>query len=128
MAGPAALARRFSRKRTRARGIEEIETQNCGGVERNRRTSNCTPAERSGAIRSLPQDPTRSEWWHRQHTGSCRLLRLFRDNGIEFVPTPYPVEDENWNWAMENRSGIFVGTREFAVPSRNHLAALVAVK
>src|SRR5205823_9859399 len=29
---------------------------------------------------------------------------------------------------MENRSGIFVGTREFAVPSRNHLAALVAVK
>ncbi|PYL81440.1 MAG: hypothetical protein DMF23_14350 [Verrucomicrobia bacterium] len=56
------------------------------------------------------------------------FFRLFRDNGIEFVPTPYPVEDENWNWAMENRSGIFVGTREFAVPSRNHLAALVAVK
>src|SRR5207237_6312569 len=28
----------------------------------------------------------------------------------------------------ENRSGMFVGTREFAVPSRNHLAALVAVK
>src|SRR6266700_3515352 len=56
------------------------------------------------------------------------FFRLFRDNGIEFVPTPYPVEDENWNWAMENRSGIFVGTREFAVPSRNHLAALVTVK
>jgi hypothetical protein len=56
------------------------------------------------------------------------FFRLLRDNGIEFVPTPYPVEDENWNWAMENRSGIFVGTREFAVPSRNHLAALVAVK
>src|SRR5207249_833684 len=33
-----------------------------------------------------------------------------------------------WNWAMENRSGIFVGTREFAVPSRNHLAALLATK
>src|SRR5437868_3530263 len=29
---------------------------------------------------------------------------------------------------MENRSGIFVGTREFAVPSRNHLSALLAVK
>ena len=56
------------------------------------------------------------------------FFRLFRNNGIEFVPTPYPIEDENWNWAMENRSGIFVGTREFAVPSRNHLAALVAVK
>ena len=40
------------------------------------------------------------------------LFRLFRDNGIEDFPTPYPIEDENWNWAMENRSGIFVGTRE----------------
>src|SRR5437868_2737029 len=29
---------------------------------------------------------------------------------------------------MENRSGIFVGTREFEVPSRNHLAALLAAK
>src|SRR5437016_13892047 len=56
------------------------------------------------------------------------FFRLVRDNGIEFVPTPYPIEDENWNWVMENRSGIFVGTREFAVPSRNHLAALVTVK
>jgi hypothetical protein len=56
------------------------------------------------------------------------FFRLFRDNGIEFVPTPYPFGDENWNCAIENRSGIFVGTREFAVPSRNHLAALLAVK
>jgi hypothetical protein len=56
------------------------------------------------------------------------FFRLFRDNGIEYLPTPYPIEDENWNWAMENRSGIFVGTREFAVPTRNHLSALLAVK
>ena len=56
------------------------------------------------------------------------FFRLFRDNGIEYLPTPYPIEDENWNWAMENRSGIFVGTREFAVPTRNHLPALLAVK
>ena len=56
------------------------------------------------------------------------FFRLFRDKGIEYLPTPYPIEDENWNWAMENRSGIFVGTREFAVPTRNHLSALLAVK
>ena len=55
------------------------------------------------------------------------FFRFFRDDGIEYLPTPYPIEDENWNWAMENRSGIFVGTREL-VPSRNHLAALLAVK
>ncbi len=70
--------------------------------------------EANGGIASTPE--------------AADFFRLFRDNGIEFVPTPYPIEDENWNWAMENRSGIFVGTREFAVPSRNHLAALVAVK
>ena len=56
------------------------------------------------------------------------FFRFFRDDGIEYLPTPYPIEDENWNWAMENRSGIFVGTREFAVPTRNHLSALLAVK
>jgi len=56
------------------------------------------------------------------------FFRLFRDKGIGYLPTPYPIENENWNWAMENRSGIFVGTREFAVPSRNHLSALLAVK
>ena len=56
------------------------------------------------------------------------FFRLFRDDGIEYLPTPYPIEDENWNWAMENRSGIFLGTRELGVPSRNHLAALLAAK
>jgi hypothetical protein len=70
--------------------------------------------EANGGIASTPE--------------AADFFRLFRDNGIEFVPTPYPIEDENWNWAMENRSGIFVGTREFAVPTRNHLAALLAVK
>src|SRR5256714_3733586 len=56
------------------------------------------------------------------------FFRLFRDKGIGYLPTPYPIEDQNWNWAMENRSGIFLGTRELGVPSRNHLAALLAAK
>src|SRR6184192_2871818 len=70
--------------------------------------------EANGGIASTPE--------------AADFFRLFRNNGIEFVPTPYPIEDENWNWAMENRSGIFVGTRELAVPTRNHLSALLAVK
>src|SRR5437588_3135875 len=70
--------------------------------------------EANGGIASTPE--------------AADFFRLFRDHGIEFVPTPYPIEDENWNWAMENRSGIFVGTREFAIPSRNHLTALLAAK
>ena len=50
--------------------------------------------------------------------------------GVEFIPTPYPVEDARWDFGMllEERRGIFVGTREFGVPSRNHLAALLAIK
>lgn len=47
----------------------------------------------------------------------------------EFIPTPYPIDDERWNFSIpfEERRGIFVGTREFGVPSRNHLAALLTV-
>ncbi len=49
---------------------------------------------------------------------------------VEFLPTPYPVDDPRWDFSvpLEERRGIFVGTREFASPSRNHLAALLAVR
>jgi hypothetical protein len=70
--------------------------------------------EANGCITSTPE--------------AVELFRSFRNNAVEFIPTPYPIEDENWNWTMEHRSGIFVGTREFGVPSRNHLAALLAAK
>ena len=50
--------------------------------------------------------------------------------GVEFIPTPYPVEDERWDFStpLEERRGVFVGTREFTTASRNHLAALLAMK
>jgi hypothetical protein len=43
-----------------------------------------------------------------------------------FVPTPYPVEVPEWNFArpIAEQSGIFLGTREFGVASRRHLVAL----
>lgn len=49
---------------------------------------------------------------------------------VEFLPTPYPVEDPRWDFSapLEERRGIFIGTREFATPSRNHLAALLAIR
>lgn len=56
------------------------------------------------------------------------FFRNFHQKRVAFIPTPYPLEDENWRWSNENRAGIFVGTREFSVPSRNHLAALLAAK
>ena len=44
----------------------------------------------------------------------------------EFIPTPYPLDFKEWDFSIpiEERSGIFLGTREFFVPSRNHAAAI----
>jgi hypothetical protein len=46
---------------------------------------------------------------------------------VAFIPTPYPVEDPRWDFSrpVTERSGVVIGTREFDVPSRNHLAALI---
>lgn len=52
------------------------------------------------------------------------------DEGIAYLPTPYPVHDARWTFSRphEERRGIFVGTREWEVPSRNHAAALLAAR
>ena len=46
------------------------------------------------------------------------------------LPTPYPVDDPRWDFSVptEERRGIWVGTREFGVPSRQHLAAVLAAR
>jgi hypothetical protein len=47
-----------------------------------------------------------------------------------FIPTPYPLKSKRWNLSIppELQTGIFVGTREWDVPSRNHAAALVVAR
>jgi hypothetical protein len=58
-------------------------------------------------------------------------VRTKRDPAtVAFVPTPYPIEDERWNFSVPaaEQSGIFVGTREWDVPSRNHLAVLLIAR
>jgi hypothetical protein len=49
---------------------------------------------------------------------------------VAFIPTPYPIEDQRWNFCLSpgEQSGIFVGTREWDVPSRNHFAALLVAR
>src|SRR5437764_7500485 len=49
---------------------------------------------------------------------------------VAFIPTPYPVEDRQWNFSVspDDQSGIFLGTREWDVPSRNHFAALLLAR
>jgi hypothetical protein len=49
---------------------------------------------------------------------------------VAFIPTPYPIADSRWDFSrpLEERSGIFIGTREWDVPSRNHLCALLLAR
>src|SRR5258708_21774460 len=46
---------------------------------------------------------------------------------VTFIPTPYPIEDQRWNFSLpvSEQSGIFVATREWHLPSRNHSPALL---
>src|SRR5262245_35878141 len=49
---------------------------------------------------------------------------------VRFMPTPYPLEDQSWDFSVPRKvqSGIFVGTREWDIPSRNHFAALLIAR
>jgi hypothetical protein len=49
---------------------------------------------------------------------------------VAFIPTPYPLEDKHWDFSVQpdKQSGIFIGTREFDIPSRNHLSALLLAR
>ena len=60
-----------------------------------------------------------------------RRVRANQDaDTVVFIPTPYPLEEKPWDFAIapNQQSGIFVGTREWDVPSRNHLAALLLAR
>jgi len=60
-----------------------------------------------------------------------RRVRSSHDPGtVTFLPTPYPIEDQRWNFSVpgNEQSGIFIGTREWDVPSRNHFAALLIAR
>ncbi len=60
-----------------------------------------------------------------------RRVRLNRNpDTVAFIPTPYPLEEKPWDFAVppDQQTGIFVGTREWEVASRNHLAALLLAR
>src|SRR5438034_2116123 len=73
-----------------------------------------------GCIASTPEAAEiyqRTRWEHNPAT-------------VAFIPTPYPLEDQQWNFSVppDELTGIFVGTREWDVPSRNHFAALLVAR
>jgi hypothetical protein len=60
------------------------------------------------------------------------LLPLYATTSrhVAHIATPYPIDLSNWNFAipLAERSGLLIGTREFDVPSRNHLLALAIAR
>lgn len=58
-----------------------------------------------------------------------RAIRTSPDR-VAFIPTPYPIDDRRWDFSRSigERSGIFIGTREWKVLSRNHLGALLVAR
>ena len=99
-------------------GLHQIAQQLCGLGKLSRFMK--IVGEADGCIATTPEA---AEIYQR--------IRSKRDPAtVAFVPTPYPIEDERWNFSepTAERSGIFVGTREWDVPSRNHLAALVLAR
>ena len=99
-------------------GLHQIAQQLCdrGKLSRFMRIL----AQADGCIASTPEAAEiyqRARWEHDPAT-------------VAFIPTPYPVEDRRWNFSVppEEQSGIFVGTREFDVPSRNHFAAVLVAR
>jgi hypothetical protein len=99
-------------------GLHQIAQQLCdrGKLSRFMRIL----AQADGCIASTPEAAEiyqRTRWEHNPAT-------------VAFIPTPYPVEDRRWHFSVppEEQSGIFVGTREFDVPSRNHFAAVLVAR
>ena len=49
---------------------------------------------------------------------------------ISFIATPYPLGQPEWDFSVrpDKQSGIFIGTREWDIPSRNHLTCLLLAR
>jgi hypothetical protein len=59
-----------------------------------------------------------------------RIRSKHDPSSVTFIPTPYPIGDQRWDFSVSRneQSGIFIGTREWDVPSRNHFAALLVAR
>ena len=99
-------------------GLHQIAQQLCDRAKLSRFMK--ILGEADGCIATTPEAAEiyqRARWKHDPAT-------------VVFIPTPYPLEDRQWNFSVQvnEQAGIFVGTREWDVPSRNHFAALLVAR
>jgi hypothetical protein len=99
-------------------GLHQIAQQLCdrGKLSRFMRIL----AQADGCIASTPEAAEIYQRARCQHSPAT----------VAFIPTPYPVEHQQWKFSVppDELTGIFVGTREWDVPSRNHFAALLVAR
>jgi hypothetical protein len=99
-------------------GLHQIAQQLCDRAKLSRFITILAQAD--GCIATTPEAAEiyqRAPWKHDPST-------------VAFIPTPYPLEDRQWNFSVppDKHTGIFLGTREWDVPSRNHFAALLVAR
>ena len=99
-------------------GLNQIAQQLCDPVKMSRFMKIVANAD--GCIATTPEA-----------ADIYQRARSKRDSAtVAFIPTPYPIENKAWDFSMpgDKQSGIFIGTREWDVPSRNHFAALLIAR
>jgi len=99
-------------------GLHQIAQQLCDRAKLSRFITILAQAD--GCIATTPEAAEiyqRARWKHDPST-------------VAFIPTPYPLEDRQWNFSVppDKHTGIFLGTREWDVPSRNHFVALLIAR
>ncbi len=121
-------AERALRDLKKARRIVAVSLKECGLHQIAQQLRDATKLARFSKIVAaadlcLGTTPEAAEFYR-------SLLPAEKKDRAVFVPTPYPAGDERWDFSRPatERSGIFVGTREWNVPSRNHLAALLLAR
>jgi hypothetical protein len=99
-------------------GLHQIANQLCDPVKLSRFLRIVNGA--GGCVATTPEAVALYRQLRREHDPAT----------VDFIPTPYPLEDRQWNFALppNEQCGILVGTRELDVPSRNHLAALLLAR
>ena len=99
-------------------GLHQIAQQLCDPAKLSRFMKIVTNAD--GCIATTPD--------------AAEIYQRVRSKGdpatVAFIPTPYPIEDQRWDFSVPaaEQSGIFIGTREWDVASRNHFAALLVAR
>ncbi len=95
-------------------GLHQIANQLCDRAKLSRFLRIVRQAD--GCIASTPE--------------AAEIYRAAGSGSSVFIPTPYPLDDSRWDFSrpLDKRRGIFIGTREWNVPSRNHLGALLIAR